>query len=564
MNQKAILPEGPRTSGKAADPALQRGLFVGIGASAGALEALERFFSAVPEASGLAFVVVQHLDRHHPSVLAELLGRRTAMLVEQAEEGVRAQPNHVYVIPPNTVLTLQRGVLRLAEPAEAGLRTPVDAFFRSLAQDQGDGAVGIILSGTGSDGTSGLRAIREQGGLTLAQAPETARYEDMPESAIAAGLVDDALPVEEMPGRLLAHARHLGEIQRGEARGLDTEISERLPHICEVLLRHTGHDFSRYKPGTLIRRIGRRVRLQDTRSVVDYIGQLESSAEEARNLVRDLSIAVTHFFRDPAVFEALAQNTLPAILDGGDPSAVARIWVAGCASGEEAYSIAILAREHMDRRGATRPVQVFATDIDRELVATARHGRYTEEICPAPLRRAPRAVLRPRGFDVRGLKGRAGYVHVLGAQPDQDPPFSSLDLITCRNVLIYLGADLQKKLVPLFHFALRSGGHLLLGPSEDLAAHQELFARVDRESRLYRRSDVVARPPELPVTGCPVSRGTARAPSPNPASMVTVPMLSQSLERMIREEYAPPCVVVNERGDILYLTGQTSRYLQIP
>ncbi len=238
-----------------------RSLIVGIGASAGALEALERFFAEVPPDAGLAFIVVQHLERHHPSVLTELLGRYTPMTVEQAVDGERPRPNHVHVIPPNAVLTLERGVLRLATPAATGLRAPVDALFHSLAVDQAETAVGVILSGTGTDGTSGLGAIKERGGLTLAQAPETARYESMPESAIAAGLVDAVLPVEEMPDRIMAYARHLGDIQRGAAEELDAEIARHLRPICEILLRHTGHDFSRYKEGTLIRRTGRRVRI---------------------------------------------------------------------------------------------------------------------------------------------------------------------------------------------------------------------------------------------------------------------------------------------------------------
>ncbi len=551
---------------RTAGPGPQRGLFVGIGASAGALEALERFFAHVPHESGLAFVVVQHLERHHPSVLAELLGKHTQMPVEQAEEGTRARPNHVYVIPPNSVLTLERGVLRIARPAETGLRAPVDAFFRSLARDQGETAAGIILSGTGTDGTSGLRAIKEHGGLTLAQAPETARYESMPESAIAAGLVDAVLPVEEMPARLLAYARHLGEIQRGEAEHLDAEIAARLHAICAILLRHTGHDFSRYKEGTLVRRIGRRVRIQDAASVGDYTQRLERDAGEAESLVRDLSIGVTHFFRDAEIFEALAKTCLPAILDGGDPSTPVRIWVPGCASGEEAYSIAILAREHLARRQTTRTVQIFATDIDSELVATARHGRYSGEIRQhVSAERLESFFAQEKGSQettfqvVKELRDMCTFsVHSL----IKDPPFSSLDLISCRNVFIYLGADLQKKLVPLFHFALRSGGYLLLGPSEDLAAHDELFARVDRQHRLFRRKDAAVRPPELPLVGRLVSRGTPHVLSPKPEPLVQPPMLSQSLERMIREDYAPPCVVVNERGDVLYLAGKTSRYLQ--
>jgi two-component system CheB/CheR fusion protein len=540
----------------------RRSLVVGIGASAGALEALERFFARVPPDSGASFVVVQHLERHHPSVLTELLGHYTRMPVLQAMDGDRPRPDHVHVIPPNAVLTLERGVFRLATPAETGLRSPVDEFFRSLAVDQGEAAVGIIVSGTGSDGTRGLRAIKEHGGLTLAQAPETARYESMPESAIAAGLVDAALPVEEMPERVQAYALHFKDLQRGKAEQFDAEVALHLPPICEILLKHTGHDFSRYKEGTLVRRIGRRVRIQNAMSVADYVRHLEREPAEAAALVRDLSIGVTHFFRDPEAFEALAESCLPAILDGGDPTAPTRIWVPGCASGEEAYSLAILAREHLLRRQAMRHVQIFATDIDADLVAAARAGRYSGEIrqhlSPERLERffSPEET----GFRVsRDLRDMCTFsVHSLV----KDPPFSSLDLISCRNVLIYLGTDLQRKLVPLFHFALRPGGYLFLGASEGLAAHEAFFTRVDRHERFFRRNDVAIRPPEFPLTSHPIPRG---APRPQPAKgalPVQPAMLSEALERMLREEYAPPCVVVNQRGDVLYVSGRTSRYLQ--
>ncbi len=544
----------------------RQGFFVGIGASAGALEALERFFAHVPQDSGLCFVVVQHLERHHPSVLSELLGRYTRMPAEQAEDATRARPNHVYVIPPNSVLTLERGVFKVVKAAEAGLRSPIDAFLRSLAQDQGEAAAGVILSGTGTDGTAGLRAIREQGGLTLAQALETAKYESMPESVISAGLVDATLPVEEMPARVLAYAHHLAAIQRDKAERLDDEIAANLKTVCEFLLRHTGHDFSRYKEGTLVRRIGRRMRIQEASSVGEYVQRLKQEASEAESLVRDLSIGVTHFFRDAEVFEALETLCLPAILDDGNPGTPARLWVPGCASGEEAYSLAILMREHLARQQSTRAVQIFATDIDGELVATARHGRYSEEIREyvSPERLA-RFFVKEEGSKetsfqvIKELRDMCTFsVHSL----IKDPPFSSLDLVSCRNVLIYLRAELQKKLVPLFHFALRSGGYLLLGPSEDLAARDELFTRVDRQHRIFRRSDAVVRPLELPLTGRAASRGMPHALPPKAGSFLQPPILSQALERMIREEYAPPCVVVNERGEILYLSGRTSQYLQ--
>ena len=542
--------------------ASSRGVIVGIGASAGALEPLQHFLSHMAADSGLSLVVIQHLERHQPSVLTELLGKHTRMPVEQAVDGARPLPNHVYVIPPNAALTIEQGFLRITTPADLGLRSPVDLFFRSLAVARGDAAVGIILSGTGTDGTSGCRAIKEHAGLTLAQTPDTAKYEGMPASAIAAGVVDVVLPVEEMPARLEAYRHQLDRIRRRESDRVEADVAEHLQRICEVLLRRTGHDFGRYKPGTLVRRMARRLRIRAAGSAAEYIQQLEQDAGEAESLVRDLSIGVTHFFRDAEAFEALARLCLPAILDSGDPGTPVRVWVPGCASGEEAYSIAMLVLEHLSLRQLTRTIQIFATDIDSELVAAARLGRYKDEALEhVSPERVARFFVREEGTlrVVKELRDRCTFSeHSL----IKDPPFSSLDLISCRNVLIYLGIDLQAKLVPLLHFALRPGGFLLLGSSEDLAAHGALFAPVDRHQRLFRRNDVATRPPELPLTGRPLPPGrspllAARFPSP-----VQPPMISQALERMVREDYAPPCVVIDERGEILYLSGRTSRYLQ--
>jgi two-component system CheB/CheR fusion protein len=277
---------------------------VGIGASAGSLEALARFLDNMPADSGMIVVVVQHLERNHPSVLADLLGKHTQMSVLQAEDGVRAQPDHVYVIPPNAVLTLEQGVLRVASAAATGLRTPIDAFLRSLAQDQGENAVGIIVSGAGTDGTAGLRAIKENGGLALAQVPETAKYDSMPQSAIAAGLVDVTLPVEEMPARLQTYARSLADVRRRGDESVDAQVAASLGTICEILQRHTGHDFGQYKQGTLLRRIRRRMQILQTGSVADYVRHLEHDAAEVGVLHGDLLIGVTSFIRDTEVFSA--------------------------------------------------------------------------------------------------------------------------------------------------------------------------------------------------------------------------------------------------------------------
>ena len=540
-------------------------LFVGIGASAGSLEALDRFFDELPADSGMIVVVVQHLERRHPSALAELLGRHTQMPVQQAEDGVRPQPDHVYVIPPNAVLTLERGGLRVATAADTGLRTPIDAFLRSLAKDQGQDAVGILLSGAGTDGTAGLRAIKEYGGLTLAQNPATARYDSMPQSAIAAGLVDFALPVEEMPARLQAYAASLAESRRRGNDAADAQVTASLGAICEILHRHTGHDFSNYKQGTLLRRIRRRIQIQQAPSVADYLAYLERNAAEVELLHGDLLIGVTHFFRDPDVFTALAQEVIPALFEGEDSSAPVRIWVPGCASGEEAYSIAIQVREHASRIDSRRPIRIFATDIDGELLATARQGLYSEEIRDQVSPERLERFFTREGGSYQVVKELRELCTFSEHSLIKDPPFSSLDLISCRNLLIYLSGELQKKLVPLFHYALRPGGYLLLGPSESLAAYPELFVTLDKKHRLLRRNDAVVRPRvEFPLSGRAGPRVAQPSPHPQPAGPTSPQLFSQAFERMVLEEYAPPCAVINERGDLLYVAGRTGRYLQGP
>lgn len=539
-----------------------RPVFVGIGASAGALETLQRFFSLVPTDGGIVYIVVQHLERHHPSVLADILGKHTKMPVQQAENETRAEANHVYIIPPNAELTLQRGVLHVERSAAQGLRTPIDTFLRSLARDQGELAIGIIFSGAGSDGTAGLRVIKENGGLTLAQAPETAKYDSMPQNAIAAGLVDFALPVEEMPARIMSHAGRVADDQAATQAEWDDQVLAHLGAINEILRRQTGHDFSEYKQGTLLRRLRRRIQLQQAPSVIEYIEYLKQNPVEVEQLHRDMLIGVTHFFRDAEIFELLATSVIPAIVERRRNTQI-RIWVPGCASGEEAYSIAILVRERLTGIDPGPLVHIFATDIDNELLTLARLGRYSDKIAEhVSAERLQRYFTHDTtGYQVtKTLREMCTFSeHSL----IRDPPFSSLDLISCRNVLIYLGPDLQKKLVPLFHYALRPGGFLLLGPSESLSAYAELFTTLDKKSRLFLRNDAIVRPPlEFPFGG----RYMPRQLPPRleqEVEPVTPQMFSRAFERMILEEYAPPAAVTNEQGDILYLAGRAGRYLQV-
>jgi two-component system CheB/CheR fusion protein len=484
MSDEQIGGPGSKTAG---------GLFVGVGASAGGLDALTKLLDGLPAASGFVFVVVQHLDPRHPSLLAELLGRRTPMPVVQAEDGALAEPGHVYVIAPNARLTIEKGVLRVTDPPP-GVPHAIDAFFRSLAEDQGEDAVAILLSGSGGDGTEGMRAVKERGGLTLAQSPETAQHDSMPLRAIEAGLVDRVLPVEQMPAMLLEHARGRAASRPAEATPRDAELAERLGEICALLRERTGHDFREYKEATLLRRVRRRVQAERCASVADYVRVLAQDADEAARLLDDLLIGVTHFFRDPAAFEALEREVLPGIVARAGADVPIRIWVAGCASGEEAYSLAILVREQLERSGARRPVQIFATDISGEAIAEARAGCYgaelAEHVSPERLER----FFAREGARYRVAKELREMCIFSQQSLIRDPPFSLLDLIACRNVLIYLDAELQRRLVPLFHYGLRPGGYLFLGSSEFLAGNPELFETVDREHRILRRSDAVPRP----------------------------------------------------------------------
>jgi two-component system CheB/CheR fusion protein len=476
-------------------PDRRRGAFlvVGLGASAGGLEALERFFRAVPASCGMAFVVVQHLDPDHPSFMHDALARHCGMPVAPAQDGMRVKPDHVYVIPPNATLRIDRGALEVQRPAQPrALRAPINAFLSSLAEDQGESAVGIVLSGTGSDGSLGLAALKEQGGLILAQDPADAKYDSMPRSAIATGLVDIVLPAAEMPAALVRFAERFAE-------GTPLELSEVaddsrktvLGRIAAILLRQTGHDFSRYRRSTLVRRVRRRMQMTGSSTVEEYIRRLHDGTE-ARDLFRDLLIGVTWFFRDPEAFQSLATTAIPALFEGRRPEEGVRVWVAGCATGEEAFSVAMLVRERMPRGdGPLPPVQIFATDIDDQALAVARAARYPEGIADqVPPDRLARFFV-PEGGGYTVAKEIRELCIFSTHSLVRDPPFSRIDLLVCRNVLIYLEPDAQRRLLPIFHYAMRRGGFLLLGTSETVAGHSNLFRTVDKEQHLFQRRETL-------------------------------------------------------------------------
>jgi two-component system, chemotaxis family, CheB/CheR fusion protein len=485
-------------SAGASDPSRDPGEdfpIVGIGASAGGLAALEAFFSGMPvdRDPGMAFVLVQHLAPDHESVLSDLIARQTRMRVFQVEDGMPVEPNCVYVIPPNRDMSLSKGRLYLTEPdAPRGQRLPIDFFFRSLARDQKARAMCVVLSGTGSDGTLGLRMIKGEGGMAMVQSPETTEYSGMPRSAIGTGLVDFVLPPSEMLATVIAYAGDVLEgVSRSDRPGTPpSELPPGSPDTLELLFAEirdrTGHDFSDYKRSTVHRRLKRRMAVQRVDRLDDYVKFLKSSPQEVEALFRDLLIGVTRFFRDPEAFQALS-DALSEMIAEKPPGSVIRVWVPGCSTGEEAYSVAILLRQQMEAMDLGLRVKVFATDIDPRAIEVARAGVYPSSIAPDLPDRGLTRFFVPTETDETAYRIREDIREMLVFSEQnvvQDPPFSRLDLITCRNLLIYLNQDLQKQLIPLFHYALNPGGLLFLGTAESVGDFTDLFVPVDRRMSL--------------------------------------------------------------------------------
>jgi two-component system, chemotaxis family, CheB/CheR fusion protein len=539
---------------------------VAIGASAGGLEAFQELFRHMPADTGFAFVLIQHLSPRHQTLIASLLAPLTAMPVREvvADETV-IEPNHVYVKPSSGTLTIDDCVLYVSKaPRLRGRRSPIDQFFRSLAEDQEDEAVGIVLTGTGTDGALGLKTIKEHGGLTLVQDPGTALYDSMPRGAILTGAVDHVLPVDQMPARLVEHLARLRDGQGSNPERVREEISGHLGKVCAVLRRETGHDFRHYKQTTLVRRVRRRMNEVRVDSVYAYMDHLNHDANEVEQLFRDLLISVTHFFRDPEAFELLAAKVVPQLFEGKDADSSVRVWIPGCATGEEAYSIAMLLREHLDGLEAPPQVLVFATDIDTQALEVARQALYPETVAAqiSPERLERFFVKHGNMYQVsREVREVCLFsLHNLIA----DPPFSRLDLVSCRNLLIYLEPELQKKVAALFHYALRPGGFLFLGPSEMVAGQPELFRTLDKKHRVFQSRDTVARPPfsfplgERSRLGLRPPEETLRRSQPRQHEV------ARTFEAVLIENYAPACVVVNESGDAVYFSPRTGRYLEPP
>jgi two-component system CheB/CheR fusion protein len=535
---------------------------VGIGASAGGLAAFGNFFSAIPDDTkfGTAFVLVQHLDPKHKSILTNLIGRYTKMPVYEVKDGMVVQPDCVYVIPPNHDMVLEYGKLQLLEPSEPrGHRLPIDLFFRSMAQSKQDLAIGIVLSGTGSDGTLGVRAIKAEGGMLMVQSPESSEYDGMPRSAIATGLVDYILTPAEMPAQLIAYAtqafgRKLHPVPKTEGA---------MKKIFNLLRTQTGHDFSNYKQKTINRRIGRRMALGSLKGVDEYAHYLEQNPVEVEALFQDLLIGVTSFFRNPTAFEAFQEKVIPHLFTGKHPDSVIRIWVPGCSTGEEAYSIGILLQEQMEMLKQIFKVQIFATDIDSRAIVQARSGVYPTSISiDISSERLNRFFTQDSGGNYRIQKSIRDMIVFSEQDIIKDPPFSKLDLLSCRNVLIYMDRELQKKLIPLFHYALNPGGFLVLGPSEAVGEFENVFDTLDRKSKLYRKKDVSKG--LLPIgTFIPPRLESTETKRPfGKVSIESKPQLRELIEQTMLQYYAPDGVLVNQRGDILYIHGHTGMYLE--
>ena len=495
---------------------VRRHLIVGIGASAGGLAAYQAFFAAMPDRSGMAFVLVQHLDPHYDSALAEILAESTAMPVTKAVDGTVAAPDTVAVIPPNAILKIVDGVLRIAKPeTPAARRSAIDSFLVSLAQDQTENAVGIILAGYGSDGTIGIAAIKESGGLTLSEAAfDHHAKSGMPQSAVAGGFVDNILPADAMPAALLAYRDYKASVG-GEhaAEAMDTDLAAHLVTICSILHSRLGRDFGQYKTSTMLRRIRRRMQVLRIESPQHYAEQLRVLPDEPQLLFREILIGVTRFFRDPAMFEALGKRVIPGLVANGGDDSPLRIWVAGCATGEEAYSLAILLKEACLRAECTRTITIFATDIDDRAIAFARAGLFGDNI---------EADISAERLDHHFTKEGSRYrvaKHIrdmcVFSTHDlvKDPPFSKLDMVSCRNLLIYFEVGLQQRVLTTFHYGLKPQGALWLGPSETIANSTRLFDSIDKRNRIYERLDVAAEVPRPPrARGARTTNRRAPAP----------------------------------------------------
>ncbi len=534
-----------------------------IGASAGGLEAIEQFLGGVPDSSGLAFVIVQHLDPTHQGIMPELLQRGTRMPVAQVKDRTRAEPDHVYVIPPNSDLSILRGVLHLVEPSSPrGLRLPIDFFFRALADDQRAASVAVILSGMGTDGTLGLKAVKERGGLVLVQEPTTAKFDSMPRSAIDTRLADVVAPVQELPARLVA-LRHGAPRPASVEATPEPQAKSALDKIVLLLRSRLGHDFSQYKKSTLERRVARRMALHQITRSEAYVRYLDENPQEQELLSSEFLIGVTNFFRDPAAWDALRDKAIPSLLAGRPNGGQLRAWIPGCSTGEEAYSLAVIFKEALAkaRPKVSFSLQIFATDLDRHAIEKARQGVYPANISSdVSPHRLSRFFVKQQDGTFRVNKEIRETVILAQQDVTREPPFTRMDIVVCRNLLIYLEPELQRRLIPLFHYSLQPGGLLFLGTSETISGMTGLFGSVDPKLRIYLRKESSTRPDSVGVPSFFSPARTAAAPESGVAKASV--NLQGAADELILRQFGPVAALVNEKGDILYFNGRTGKYLE--
>lgn len=548
-------PSGKKRPSKAKFP------IVGIGASAGGLEALEQFFSNLPSDTGLAFVVIQHLDPTHVGILPELLQRVTSMHVQQAMDGLAVEPNSVYVIPPNKSLSILNGYLHLLVPVESrGLRLPIDFFLKSLANDRLQNSIAVILSGMGSDGSQGLKAIKEKNGIVLVQDPKSAKFDGMPLSAIDSVIADVVAPATELPAKLMSLLKLVPVTDASKA--IDEKSKSHLDKIIILLREQSGHDFSLYKKNTLFRRIERRKGIHQIQNISSYVRFLQENPAEVDILFKELLIGVTSFFRDPEVWEKLKDKVIPEMIREVQNRHVFRAWVAACSTGEEAYTLAMIFKEVVEKLPNQKGIslQIFATDLDKDAIEKARAGVYSENIAGDI---SPDRLSRYFTLETNGYKINNSIREMVVFAPQniiKDPPFTKLDILTCRNMLIYMEPELQRKLISLFNYSLNQNGILVLGTAETLGVSTEGFREIETKLKIYRRTSAVS-PSEL--ADFPSAFFRNRNFSPEKKQMPkTLDNIQAITEQILLQRFAPASVLVNDKGDILYITGRTGKYLE--
>jgi two-component system CheB/CheR fusion protein len=544
-------------------------LIAAIGASAGGIEAITELLSHVPADTGMAFVLVQHLDPSHHSMLTELLSKKTPMRVKEVTNGMTVEPNQVYVIPPNATMSISNHTLQLGPRGESrGVHMSIDHFMRALAEEQGNRAIGIILSGSGTDGTAGMAQIQAQGGVTFAQDEETAKYDGMPRSAVAAGCVDYILPPRAIARELARIARHpyLVHSAPSEIAELASSETNGLSVVFQLLRRTTGVDFTHYRKTTILRRIQRRMVVHKMEKMEEYVKYVQANPAEIKALYQDMLINVTSFFRNPRVFEALQSLVFPAIMKNHAPEASLRLWTPGCASGEETYSVAIALLEFLGDKAAQTHIQFFGTDISELSVSKARRGLYPEniqsDVSPERLRRFFNKV--EGGYRIsKNIRDMCIFAqhNVLS-----DPPFSQMDLICCRNLLIYLEPVLQNKVISLFHYATRPGGYLVLGTSEGVGTATNLFSTEDRTNKVFLKKATGVRQTVTFSLNHPAERheyGAVRVPAKQPDSSWNYLEAQKEFDRRLLSQYSPATVFVNEDMEIIHTRGGVNRYLKL-